>query len=510
TMDQAFEERSEMQSYSGVGPIDGLTNIENNALDEVTLVSYVQKHPRDHELYKDWVMLGRSNGLMYIEPRFKEPLIERLQQAKPFQPNTDKRLLSKTNIGFATLVVIDILEELGCDTIRHVTYGKKLPIRQLERRAASRRIPSAADNEVSFTSYQQLSFNLAQAPVEHTDWNLWQGSKEEETVDLVINSGATVMLHVWHDSVLSDAAKQPEYGLTTSFSSLNLTSEAPTIPISAARGRVLGAVPLSQPIPVPIPIAPPQAAGRRPAPPPQWYAQTLSSISSPAGTAGRPSCPTRSMGIPSFAAAPSRPLPHASQQSRHGPAGSSSTSAPNANPTHPRFTHYERAQGLFDETQWEPSKHLENTPKRFRSLSPQVIPPLHHAPVNRSSAPPHLATAPTPVSQSTRAVVEKTKVVEKANEVKKAKETLVREWFAEQPGMKENPLLDLEGLDPAQDSAVEILHTFLLGIVKYMWHLVYKSWTPSQTATNSPIFIARLDAVDLDGTGDFSVAGQYM
>ncbi|TYJ51263.1 hypothetical protein B9479_008178, partial [Cryptococcus floricola] len=45
----------------------------------------------------------------------------------------------------------------------------------------------------------------------------------------------------------------------------------------AARGRVLGAVPLSQPIPVPIPIAPPQAAGRRPAPPPQWYAQTLSS-----------------------------------------------------------------------------------------------------------------------------------------------------------------------------------------------------------------------------------------
>ncbi|TYJ57069.1 hypothetical protein B9479_002170 [Cryptococcus floricola] len=74
--------------------------------------------------------LGRSNGLMYIEPRFKEPLIERLQQAKPFQPNTYERLLSKTNISFATLVVIDILEELGCDTIRHVTYGKKLPIGQ--------------------------------------------------------------------------------------------------------------------------------------------------------------------------------------------------------------------------------------------------------------------------------------------------------------------------------------------------------------------------------------------
>ncbi|TYJ52349.1 hypothetical protein B9479_007043 [Cryptococcus floricola] len=61
---------------------------------------------------------------------------------------------------------------------------------------------------------------------------------------------------------------------------------------------------------------------------------------------------------------------------------------------------------------WEPSKHLENTPKRFRSLSPQVIPPLHHAPVNCSSAPPHLPTAP--------------KEVEKANEVKKAKEVTPR------------------------------------------------------------------------------------
>ncbi|TYJ51550.1 hypothetical protein B9479_007869, partial [Cryptococcus floricola] len=38
------------------------------------------------------------------------------------------------------------------------------------------------DNEVSFTSYQQLAFNLAQAPVEHTEWNLWQGSKEEEVM----------------------------------------------------------------------------------------------------------------------------------------------------------------------------------------------------------------------------------------------------------------------------------------------------------------------------------------
>ncbi|TYJ51531.1 hypothetical protein B9479_007897 [Cryptococcus floricola] len=135
-----------------------------NALDEVTLVPYVQKHPRDHELYKDWVMLGRSNGLMYIEPRFKEPLVERLQQAKPFQPNTDKRLLSKTNIGFATLVVIDILEELGCETIRHVTYGKKLPISQLMQSAG--REPAEVDHPLAWTNF----FDIGQTTKSSSMW----------------------------------------------------------------------------------------------------------------------------------------------------------------------------------------------------------------------------------------------------------------------------------------------------------------------------------------------------
>ncbi|CAD6573792.1 MAG: hypothetical protein TREMPRED_000913, partial [Tremellales sp. Tagirdzhanova-0007] len=41
----------------------------------------------------------------------------------------------------------------------------------------------------------------------------------------------------------------------------------------------------------------------------------------------------------------------------------------------------------------------------------------------------------------------------------------LRQWFDVQPGDKLNPLLSVPGLDPPRDTAVEILHTFLLGAV---------------------------------------------
>jgi hypothetical protein len=46
-------------------------------------------------------------------------------------------------------------------------------------------------------------------------------------------------------------------------------------------------------------------------------------------------------------------------------------------------------------------------------------------------------------------------------------------WLDQQPGDKFNPLLN--GLDPSQDTPVELLHTILLGVVKYIWHILNTS-----------------------------------
>ena len=51
------------------------------------------------------------------------------------------------------------------------------------------------------------------------------------------------------------------------------------------------------------------------------------------------------------------------------------------------------------------------------------------------------------------------------------------------------------GLDPTQDMPVEILHTVLLGIMKYIWHMLHTSMTEEQRN----LFVVRLQSTDLDG-----------
>ncbi|KAF4584014.1 hypothetical protein EYR40_002512 [Pleurotus pulmonarius] len=73
--------------------------------------------------------------------------------------------------------------------------------------------------------------------------------------------------------------------------------------------------------------------------------------------------------------------------------------------------------------------------------------------------------------------------------------TELQAWLAEQPGEKMNPLLNVAGLDPTQDTPVEILHTILLGSIKYVWYNLHTSWTDSQRN----LFVIRLQSTDLGG-----------
>ncbi|KAK0463305.1 hypothetical protein IW261DRAFT_1554190 [Armillaria novae-zelandiae] len=68
-------------------------------------------------------------------------------------------------------------------------------------------------------------------------------------------------------------------------------------------------------------------------------------------------------------------------------------------------------------------------------------------------------------------------------------------WLKEQPGDKINPLLDIPGLDPSQDTPVELLHTVLLCIIKYVWHMLNSSWSDVQRN----LIAIRLQSTNIDG-----------
>ncbi|KAJ7834766.1 hypothetical protein B0H14DRAFT_3087587 [Mycena olivaceomarginata] len=71
-------------------------------------------------------------------------------------------------------------------------------------------------------------------------------------------------------------------------------------------------------------------------------------------------------------------------------------------------------------------------------------------------------------------------LLKKASEMRlevphRSKEDIASElqtWLDQQKGDKFNPLLDITRLDPSQDTPVELLHTVLLGVMKYIWHML--------------------------------------
>ncbi|KAJ6607200.1 hypothetical protein B0H10DRAFT_1956459 [Mycena sp. CBHHK59/15] len=83
----------------------------------------------------------------------------------------------------------------------------------------------------------------------------------------------------------------------------------------------------------------------------------------------------------------------------------------------------------------------------------------------------------------------------------------VLKWFSEQPGDKMNPLLDIAGLDPSQDTPLELLHTILLGVIKYVWHHMN---TEQWSDTDRHLLAIRLQSTDISGLTVPPIRAAYM
>ncbi|KAJ6514774.1 hypothetical protein DFH09DRAFT_1251422 [Mycena vulgaris] len=80
------------------------------------------------------------------------------------------------------------------------------------------------------------------------------------------------------------------------------------------------------------------------------------------------------------------------------------------------------------------------------------------------------------------------------------------DWVTENESKIYNPFLSMKGFDPAKDTPIEILHTILLGIVKYAWHKTHTGWNPATKA----IYTHRLQASNTLGLSIPAIRAGYI
>jgi hypothetical protein len=66
----------------------------------------------------------------------------------------------------------------------------------------------------------------------------------------------------------------------------------------------------------------------------------------------------------------------------------------------------------------------------------------------------------------------------------------------------------MAAFDPTKDTAIENLHTFLLGSVKYAWHSTHSIW--KETGPQKAMYPLRLQAIDTAGLSLPAIRGNYI
>ncbi|KAL0570869.1 hypothetical protein V5O48_011094 [Marasmius crinis-equi] len=89
---------------------------------------------------------------------------------------------------------------------------------------------------------------------------------------------------------------------------------------------------------------------------------------------------------------------------------------------------------------------------------------------------------------------------------KKEITTELEGWVREHEDDIITGFLTLKGFDPTKDTPIEILHTFLLGIVKYVWFATHSSWSDDQKR----LYSLRLQSTLRDGLSIPEIRSNYI
>ncbi|KAJ7859863.1 hypothetical protein B0H14DRAFT_2350940 [Mycena olivaceomarginata] len=80
------------------------------------------------------------------------------------------------------------------------------------------------------------------------------------------------------------------------------------------------------------------------------------------------------------------------------------------------------------------------------------------------------------------------------------------QWTVDNGDNIYSPFFAMKGFDPTKDTPIELLHTILLGIIKYIWHVSHTSWSPEQKQTYS----MRLQSTNTDGLSVHAIRASYI